>query len=335
MASRRVSLGAKLGAKVLGFLHVRDESPAPWVRRGRDLLGRREEPVHGFGLARVRPRQEADPAEVSGKTKQEVRAKLEALHQELNAGVRSSSTYTVREAVDDWLREGLDGTSDRTRTLYEGLLGPVLDAIGARPLRDLGARDVRSALSQLATRYSTRSLQITRNSLERAIRHAESNDLVGRNVAALVKTPHGRSGRPSKSFTLEQAKALLAASERKRLHAYVVLSLLVGIRTEEARALRWDHVVTWVDDSVGWQPITAAGFDPARAGEDQYAIYVWCSERHGGDTKTEKSRRTLALPQRCVEALREHMKRQERERLRAGELWQEHGLVFALESVRP
>ena len=193
---------------------------------------------------------------VSGKTKQEVRAKLQALHQELNSGVRSSSTYTVREAVDDWLREGLDGTSDRTRTLYEGLLGPVLDAIGARPLRVLSAGDVRSALSQLATRYSTRSLQITRNSLERAIRHAESNDLVGRNVAALVKAPQGRSGRPSKSFTLDQAKALLAASEGTRLHAYVVLSLLVGIRTEEARALRWDHVVTWVDDPAGWQPVS-------------------------------------------------------------------------------
>ena len=147
-------------------------------------------------------------------TKQEVRAKLQALHEELNAGVKSSSTYTVREAVDDWLREGLDGTSERTRTLYEGLLEPVLEVIGARLLRDLGARDVRSALSQLATRYSTRSLQITRNSLERAIRHAESNDLVGRNVAALVKTPQGRDGRTSKSFTLEQAKALLAASER-------------------------------------------------------------------------------------------------------------------------
>src|SRR5882757_4367517 len=156
---------------------------------------------------------------VSGKTKQEVRAKLQALHQELNSGVRSSSTCTVREAGDDWLREGLDGTSDRARTLYEGLLGPVLDAIGARPLRVLSAGDVRSALSQLVTRYSTRSLRITRNSLERAIRHAESNDLVGCNVAALVKVPQGRSGRPSKSFTLDQAKALLAASEGARLHA--------------------------------------------------------------------------------------------------------------------
>ena len=89
---------------------------------------------------------------VFGKTKQEVRDKLKALHQELNAGVRSSSTYTVREAVDDWLREGLDGTSERTRTLYEGLLEPVLEGIGVRLLRDLGTRDVRSALNQLAAR---------------------------------------------------------------------------------------------------------------------------------------------------------------------------------------
>ena len=199
---------------------------------------------------------------------------------------------------------GWTARSERTRTLYEGLLEPVLEMIGARPLRDLSAGDVRSALGKLATRYSTRSLQITRNSLERAIRHAEANDLVGRNVAALVKPPQGPRRRPSKSFTLEQAKALLAAAERTRLHAYVALSLLVGIRTEEARALRWDHVVTWVDDAGGWQPVTTAGFDPARAGEDRFAIYVWRSERYGGDTKTEKSRRTLALPQRCVEALR-------------------------------
>ena len=135
--------------------------------------------------------------------------------------------------------------------------------------------------------HSTRSLQITRLLLERAIRHAEADDLVGRNVAALVKSPQGRSGRPSRSFTLEQAKAVLAAAEGTRLHAYVVLSLLVGIRTEEARALRWDHVVTWVDDPAGWQPVATAGFDPARVGEDRYAIYVWRSERHGGDTKTE------------------------------------------------
>ena len=108
---------------------------------------------------------------VLGKTKQEVRDRLKALHKEMDAGVKSAKTYRMREAVEDWLREGLDGTSERTRALYEGLLGPLLDAIGARPLRVLSAGDVRSGLSQLAARYSTRSLQITRLSLERAIRH--------------------------------------------------------------------------------------------------------------------------------------------------------------------
>ena len=106
------------------------------------------------------------------------------------------------------------------------------------------------------------------------------------------------------------------------------MSHLVGIRTEEARALRWDHVVSWVDDATSWQPVTAIGFDAASSGADCYAIYVWRSDRHGGDTKTEKSRRTLALPQRCVEALRQHRELQARDQLRAGELWQDHGLVF-------
>jgi site-specific recombinase XerD len=87
-------------------------------------------------------------------------------------------------------------------------------------------------------------------------------------------------------------------------------------------------VVTWADDAAGWQPITTAGFDHARAGDDRFAIYVWRSQRHGGDTKTGKSRRTLALPRRCVEALRGHRKLQTKDRLRAGALWQDRGLVF-------
>jgi hypothetical protein len=225
---------------------------------------------------------------VSGKTKQEVRDKLKALHQELEAGIRSSPGYTVQRAVEDWLGEGLDGRSERTKTLYAGLLEPVLKIIGAKPLRDLTAGNVRLALGQLTSRYSTRSLQITRNALERAIQHAQANDLVTRNVAALVKAPRGRAGRPSKSFTLEQAKALLAAAEGTRMHAYVTLSLLAGIRTEEARALRWDHVVRWTSDSAGWRPATSAGFDHAWAGQDLFAIFVWRSQRHGGDTKTAK-----------------------------------------------
>ena len=55
---------------------------------------------------------------VTGRTKTAVKAKLRQLRQELDNGVRSSATYTVGNALDDWLAGGLSGRSDRTRELY-------------------------------------------------------------------------------------------------------------------------------------------------------------------------------------------------------------------------
>ena len=57
--------------------------------------------------------------------------------------------------------------------------------------------------------------------------------------------------------------------------------------------------------------------------------------RASGDTKTEKSRRTLELPGLTAEALREHRARQAKERLAAGPLRQDHGLVFASQAGTP
>jgi hypothetical protein len=53
-----------------------------------------------------------------------------------------------------------------------------------------------------------------RLALKRAIRHAEANDLISRNVAALADTPQGQPGRPSKSLTLDQAIAVITVSDR-------------------------------------------------------------------------------------------------------------------------
>jgi integrase len=57
--------------------------------------------------------------------------------------------------------------------------------------------------------------------------------------------------------------------------------------------------------------------------------------RANGDTKTQKSRRTLELPSYAAEALREHRTRQARERLTAGPAWKDHGLVFASQAGTP
>jgi integrase len=98
------------------------------------------------------------------------------------------------------------------------------------------------------------------------------------------------------------------------MHAYIVFSLLTGVRTEEARALRWAHV--------------ELDGDPAASPPIPPHVTVWRSVRGHGETKTERSRRTLALPSLAVEALRALRQAQDGERLRAGEGWQDTGLVF-------
>ena len=73
--------------------------------------------------------------------------------------------------------------------------------------------------------------------LIQAIRNAMVNDLAVRNVADLAAVPTGKPGRPSRSLNLEQALAVLDAAEGERLWPYVAVSMLGGIRPEEARAL--------------------------------------------------------------------------------------------------
>jgi integrase len=239
--------------------------------------------------------------------------------------------YTVRQAAQDWLAHGLEGRSPKTVRKNQNVLAPILKSIGARKLRDLTAADVRRALTEMAGGYSTAAVSMGHLALKRAIRHAEANDLVSRNVAALADTPKGQDGRPSKSLTLDQAAAVITTARTlpvmelrpglkdvrrpaELMHAYITLSLLTGIRTEEARALRWAHV-----DLDG---------DPAARPPVPPHIAVWRSVRAHGETKTERSRRTLDLPAAAVQALRAWSASQAGERRAAGPGWQDTGLVF-------
>lgn len=152
--------------------------------------------------------------------------------------------------------------------------------------------------------------------LRRAITHAQRHDKVGRNVAELVETPEGQVGCPSKSLTLQQAKDVLSggASQSDWVHAYVVVSLLVGIRTEEVRPLKWNHVHLTPPDGVVPH------------------IEVWRSVRRRGEMKTRKSRRTLAIPRQVVAVLDQHRTEQRSKREALGLVWDVEGYVFGTDS---
>ena len=253
----------------------------------------------------------------SGRTKTEAKAKLREVLRAHDDGVAiGPDLYTVGDAVRDWLTYGLSSREPATLEAYTHLCTThVIPALGKRRLRDLSAEDVDRWLADKSTTLSTRTLQGLHSCLNRSVKRAMARDKVKRNVVALCSVPTGQGGRPSKSLSLAQAFAVLEVSRTSRMHAYIVLSLLTGARTEEMRALQWAHV-----DLVG-RPDASPPLPPH--------VEVWRSVRRGGDTKTRTSRRTLALAQRCVDALAQHRTLQERERLEAGARWREHGLVFS------
>ncbi|GIH21475.1 site-specific integrase [Rugosimonospora africana] len=252
----------------------------------------------------------------SGKTKTEARAKLKEVLRDHEDGLTiAPQNYTVADAIDNWLAYGLNGCAQRTIDKYTILCRThIIPAIGARKLRELSADDVDRWLASKAKTLSTSTLGDLYRCLKRAVNRAMARDKVKRNVVVLCDVPTGQAGRPSKSLTMAQAKALLDSAKTSRFYAYIVLSLLIGARTEELRALKWSHV------DLDGQPDANPPVPPS--------IQVWRSVRAGGDTKTRKSRRTLALPERCVAALRRHRRIQDRKRAEAGYRWQDNDLVF-------
>lgn len=256
---------------------------------------------------------------VYGKTKTEVRQKIRDLKKEVQSGVKAPANYTVTDAVNDWLDRGLKGrdekgTIGKNRSMSNKHLIPL---IGKAKLKELSADDVDDWLDDRAELLATRSLRDLLAILRRSIEHAQRRDKAARNVALLVTAPEGRPGRPSKALNLKQAQAVLLAARPSRLYAYLVLSLLSGVRTEEARPLTWDHV--YLETEEGVPPHVA----------------VWRSVRKHGETKTRKSRRTIALPKQVVDVLEEHKRWQKQECASKGMEWKPTGRVFSTRSGEP
>ncbi len=248
----------------------------------------------------------------SGKTESAALRTLRARVREYEAGIMPEARrVTVSDVVEDWLAYGRSGVSARTEQGNEiHYLLHIRPHLGGRKVRELRPDEVDRWLLGLAPKLSTSTLKQVRSVLKRSIDRAMKRGLAERNVVDLSPAPKGRPGRTSKSLTFKQASDVLDKTRNHPAHAYIAVSLLSGARPEEVRALRWDAVV--LDPPEGVPP----------------HINVWRSVREGGDTKTQKSRRTLAIAGYVAAVLAEHREKQAAIKAKAGEAWQENGLVF-------
>jgi integrase len=152
--------------------------------------------------------------------------------------------------------------------------------------------------------------------LHKALEQAVRFNLIPTNPASKVDPPKIRQVEIT-PLSAEQANRLLnvARDEGNRFEALYVLALTTGLRIGELLGLRWSD--TDLDAS---RLRVSRQVQRGEAGSGEGVIFT---------EPKAASRRTVDLPQRAVEALRSHRKRQLEEKLKAGGAYQDNALVFA------
>ena len=260
------------------------------------------------GGKRIRRRRRA-------RTKPEAREKLKQLQRDADAGVVSSGATTMTQFLDDWLAHILPARNVSVATIDNytwAVESHIKPALGTVRLTRLSAEDVDRLLRDLiASELARSSVRIVRTVLVSALTHAERRGYVRGNVARLSVLPPG-AVRESRALTVEQLGSFLTAAKGDRFEAAWLVMVALGLRPGEVLGLQWSDV-----------DLTARTLRVSQALRREGNTLLI------GDPKTSTSRRTLDLPVVVVEALTAHRKRQAAERLEAGELWEDRGMVFA------
>jgi integrase len=279
---------------------------------------------------------------VYGKTADIVREKLTKMQAQSDQGIPAEATgWTMERFLTYWLSDIVTpACKPRTVQGYEVIVRTYLiPAIGKKRLNKLNGVDVRNLLKRVRSTClcclhgtdrrrpvgsrrccaiarccqqtpSSRLVQQVHSVLRNALAAAVREELVGRNVAKLVKIS-GPAYKVHRGLSADQASHLLKAAADDRLYALYVLALYLGLRRGEILGLGWDDIDF-----------------------DKETLTVRHSlQRVGGrltvvTPKTRTSERTLPLLEVIAKVLKEHQARQRAERAAAGKDWQDTGFVF-------
>ena len=243
---------------------------------------------------------------VTGKSERDVRQKMKALSSATDQGLTPAPrTLTVGRFLDLWITDVLPGTvAAPTYSQYEGIVKRYLKPhLGRKTLTVLSARDVTVMLRSLETNgYSSTTIRLSRAVLRRALRYAEQEGYVVRNVAAIAN-PLKAEKVEGRTLTLDQARDLMTSVRGHRHEAAFVVALNCGLRISELLGLGWGNVQ--LDQT------------PARLSVRRGLKYVPKIGLLLDDVKTAKSRRTVHLSLAATAALTAHRKAQKAERLAA------------------
>ncbi len=242
----------------------------------------------------------------------------ERMAAEANGGMPAED-ITVAELLERWLtsrsRELRPGTIEGYRATIRAHIEP---HIGRHSVRDLTPYLVQSWIDDrveagVGLTMLNHAVKRLRTALDSAVRLG----LIATNPAQLVDAPS--AGKPRQAIlTRAEIELLLTQAEADHFHPLWHLLVLAGLRRGEALGLRWQDVDLQAREIHVKQTVQVINHRPCI-----------------GQPKTAAAVRTIAIPDRLVQALRIHKDRQAFAAAAVGELWLSRDLVVCTETGGP
>lgn len=219
------------------------------------------------------------------------------------------------DAIDNGDRR--ECTIDQYRTTFANYILPSLDKLALTDINDV-------IISRLYKDLRKRKLSQTvlcqvHTQLAAIFKLAAKRDLILQNPMTKVDSPPKPKPNPV-AMTAEDVERYLQAAASHRWALLFEMIIYLGSRPCEVLGLKWEDVsAKKVEISI------------QRSLKRRKKDSTW----YVTPTKTDKSTRTIPLTADLLKRLDEHRRRQLASKLKAGEVWTDHGFIFCDELGRP
>ena len=184
-------------------------------------------------------------------THKEARDEYARIRTQLKTGTFvAKNNGTVREFLEVWI-EGRHNLKPKTKIGYRNDLSPVINRFGDLKIQSLKkvhldalVKDMLVTGGRKGSGRSPRTIQLMLTILQHALDSAVQNNLVPRNVAAMIDRPQKGNSEGTQTAqpwtALESAKFLDAVSGDRYESAWRLS--LYGLRRGEILGLKWEHI---------------------------------------------------------------------------------------------
>jgi len=257
---------------------------------------------------------------VYGKTEREASQRLSALKKEVTiaGGLPNPGKLTVNDLLDRWLETIAPTLKPRTLSDYQHTCNKhIRPTLGKVRLARLDPNQIQSLYNKLHRAGKMRTAQVVHARLNHAFKLAVLWRLLPENPCSRVLRPQYRAA-TKEVWTPAELAVFLDGAREHWLHPLWVTAIATGCRIGELLALTWEDI-DWNADSLSISK-TIQRID------GEYVV---------SSPKTQRSERTISLPQEAIAALKRQRAQQAARQLKAGDKWENFGLVFTGRKGRP